>query len=407
MATQTPVYMDYHATTPVDPRVLEAMLPYFNVKFGNAASRSHVFGWTAEEAVARSRELIAKLIGASNPKEIVFTSGATESNNLAIKGVAELYREKGNHIITTVIEHKAVLDTCKRLEKQGYDVTYLSVGRDGLVDPGDVAKAVTDKTILVSVMLANNEVGTVQPIAEIGKITRSRGILLHSDAVQGVGKVPFDVEMMNVDLASLTAHKMYGPKGVGGLYVRRSKPRVRLVSQMDGGGHEYGMRSGTLNVPGIVGFGRAAELMLEEGKAENERIFGLRERLRRRLTAELEEVFVNGSLEHRLPGNLNVSFAFVEGEALIMAIKEVAVSSGSACTSASLEPSYVLHSMGVGDDLAHSSIRFGLGRFTTEEEVDFVADLVIRKVQKLREMSPLYEMHKEGIDLASVQWAAH
>nr|WP_276076136.1 IscS subfamily cysteine desulfurase [Polyangium mundeleinium] len=407
MSIQIPIYMDYHATTPVDPRVVEAMLPYFNARFGNAASRSHVFGWTAEEAVSRSREILAKLVGASNPKEIVFTSGATESNNLAIKGVAELYKEKGNHIVTTVIEHKAVLDTCKRLEKQGYDVTYLPVGKDGRVDPDDVAKAITDKTILVSVMLANNEVGTVQPIAEIGKITRSRGVLLHSDAVQGVGKVPFDVEAMHVDLASITAHKMYGPKGVGGLYVRRSKPRVRLVAQMDGGGHEYGMRSGTLNVPGIVGFARAAEIMLEEGRAESERILALREKLRRRITSELDEVIVNGSLEHRLPGNLNLSFAFVEGEAMIMAIKDVAVSSGSACTSASLEPSYVLHAMGIGDDLAHSSIRFGLGRFTTEEEVDYVADLVIRKVNKLREMSPLYEMHKEGIDLASVQWAAH
>ncbi|TKD02493.1 IscS subfamily cysteine desulfurase [Polyangium fumosum] len=407
MSIQIPIYMDYHATTPVDPRVVEAMLPYFNARFGNAASRSHVFGWTAEEAVSRSREILAKLVGASNPKEIVFTSGATESNNLAIKGVAELYKEKGNHIVTTVIEHKAVLDTCKRLEKQGYEVTYLPVGKDGRVDPDDVAKAITDKTILVSVMLANNEVGTVQPIAEIGKITRSRGVLLHSDAVQGVGKVPFDVEAMHVDLASITAHKMYGPKGVGGLYVRRSKPRVRLVAQMDGGGHEYGMRSGTLNVPGIVGFARAAEIMLEEGRAESERLLALREKLRRRITSELDEVIVNGSLEHRLPGNLNLSFAFVEGEAMIMAIKDVAVSSGSACTSASLEPSYVLHAMGIGDDLAHSSIRFGLGRFTTEEEVDYVADLVIRKVNKLREMSPLYEMHKEGIDLASVQWAAH
>ncbi|HRI64844.1 MAG TPA: IscS subfamily cysteine desulfurase [Polyangium sp.] len=407
MTIQIPIYMDYHATTPVDPRVIEAMLPYFNAKFGNAASRSHVFGWTAEEAVSKSRELLGKLIGATNPKEIVFTSGATESNNLAIKGVADFYKEKGNHIITTVIEHKAVLDTCKRLEKQGFDVTYLPVGKNGLVDPDDVAKAITDKTILVSVMLANNEVGTVQPIAEIGAVTRKRGILLHSDAVQGVGKVPFDVEKMHVDLASITAHKMYGPKGIGALYVRRSKPRVRVAAQMDGGGHEFGMRSGTLNVPGIVGFGRAAQIMIEEGPAESARILGLRERLREKLSKGLDEIVLNGSLDKRLPGNLNVSFAFVEGEALIMAIKDVAVSSGSACTSASLEPSYVLHAMGVGDDLAHSSIRFGLGRFTTEEEVDYVADLVTRKVQKLRDMSPLYEMHKEGIDLASVQWAAH
>ena len=407
MTIQIPIYMDYHATTPVDPRVIEAMLPYFNAKFGNAASRSHVFGWTAEEAVSKSRELLGKLIGATNPKEIVFTSGATESNNLAIKGVADFYKEKGNHIITTVIEHKAVLDTCKRLEKQGFDVTYLPVGKNGLVDPDDVAKAITDKTILVSVMLANNEVGTVQPIAEIGAVTRKRGILLHSDAVQGVGKVPFDVEKMHVDLASITAHKMYGPKGIGALYVRRSKPRVRVAAQMDGGGHEFGMRSGTLNVPGIVGFGRAAQIMIEEGHSESARILGLRERLREKLSKGLDEIVLNGSLDKRLPGNLNVSFAFVEGEALIMAIKDVAVSSGSACTSASLEPSYVLHAMGVGDDLAHSSIRFGLGRFTTEEEVDYVADLVTRKVQKLRDMSPLYEMHKEGIDLASVQWAAH
>ncbi|NUQ78098.1 MAG: IscS subfamily cysteine desulfurase [Polyangiaceae bacterium] len=402
-----PIYMDYHATTPVDPRVMEAMLPFFNQKFGNAASRSHSFGWTAEEAVTHARERVAALIGAQNPKEIVFTSGATESDNLALKGVAEFYKEKGNHIITTVIEHKAVLDTCKRLEKQGYEVTYLPVTTEGLVDPDDVRKAITDKTILVSVMLANNEVGTVQPIAEIGKITRSKGILLHSDAVQGLGKVPFNVEEMNVDLASITAHKMYGPKGIGALYIRRSKPRVRITAQMDGGGHEFGMRSGTLNVPGIVGLGKAAEIMKSEGVEESKRIFGLRERLRQRLWKELDAIQLNGSLEKRLPGNLNVSFNFVEGEAMMMAIKDVAVSSGSACTSASLEPSYVLHAMGIGDDLAHSSIRFGIGRFNTEEEIDFVADLVVSKVNKLRDMSPLYEMHKEGIDLASVQWAAH
>jgi cysteine desulfurase len=407
MALKLPIYMDYHATTPVDPRVVEAMLPYFNEKFGNAASRSHAFGWTAEEAVNIAREKIAALVGAKNPKEIVFTSGATESDNIALKGVAEFYKDKGNHIITTVIEHKAILDTCKRLEKEGCQVTYLRVGKDALVDPDDVRKAITDKTILVSVMLANNEVGTVQPIAEIGKITREKGVLLHSDAVQGIGKVPFDVEAMNVDLASITAHKMYGPKGVGALYVRRSKPRVRLTAQMDGGGHEFGMRSGTLNVPAIVGFGKAAEIMKEEGPAEAKRLLALRERLRHGLWKNLDSLQLNGSLEHRLPGNLNVSFAFVEGEAMIMAIKDVAVSSGSACTSASLEPSYVLHAMGIGDDLAHSSIRFGLGRFTTEEEVDYVIDLVTKKVNKLRDMSPLYEMHKEGIDLNSVQWAAH
>lgn len=407
MTIQLPIYMDNHATTPVDPRVVDAMLPYFSTKFGNAASRSHVFGWKAEEAVGRAREVIARFIGASNPKEIIFTSGATESDNLALKGVAEFYREKGNHIITSVIEHKAVLDTCKRLEKHGYEVTYVKVDKDGLVDPDDVARAITDKTILVSIMLVNNEVGTVQPLAEIGKITRARGVLLHTDAVQGVGKVPFDVEKMNVDLASLTSHKIYGPKGIGCLYLRRSRPRVRLTAQMDGGGHELGVRSGTLNVPGIVGFARAAQILMEEGEAESASILRLRERLRGRLVKELDAVQLNGSLSHRLPGNLNISFNFVEGEAMMMAIKEVAVSSGSACTSASLEPSYVLHAMGIGDDLAHSSIRFGIGRFNTEEEIDYVADLVIRKVNKLRDMSPLYEMHKEGIDLASVQWAAH
>ncbi len=407
MSLTLPIYMDYHATTPVDPRVLEAMMPYFTLKFGNAASRSHVFGWTAEEAVNIARERVAALIGAKNPKEIVFTSGATESDNLAIKGVAEFYRDKGNHIITSVIEHKAVLDTCKRLEKQGYEVTYLPVDTQGLVDPDDVKKAMTDKTILVSIMLANNEVGTVQPIREIGRLTRERGVLLHSDAVQGIGKVPFDVELDQVDLCSITAHKMYGPKGAGALYVRRARPRVRITAQMDGGGHEFGMRSGTLNVPGIVGLGRAAEIMKSDGAEENARIAGLRDRLLSKLSAGLDEIKVNGHREKRLPGNLNVSFAFVEGEAMLMAIKDIACSSGSACTSASLEPSYVLHAMGIGDDLAHSSIRFGLGRFTTQEEVDYAAELVIAKVNKLRDMSPLYEMHKEGIDLTTVEWAAH
>ena len=407
MTLQLPVYMDYHATTPVDPRVLEAMLPYFTRLFGNAASRSHSFGWDAERAVDRAREQIAALVGARKPKEIVFTSGATESDNLAIKGVAHFYREKGNHIITTQIEHKAVLDTCKRLEKDGFDVTYLPVDKTGLVDPAEVDKAITDRTILVSVMLANNEIGTIQPIAAIGEITRKHGVLLHTDAVQGLGKTPFDVEAMNVDLASLTAHKIYGPKGVGALYVRRQRPRVRLTAEMDGGGHEFGMRSGTLNVPSIVGFGQACEILRAEGPAEAERLRRQRDRLLARLSGELDEVYVNGSLEHRLPNNLNVSFAFVEGEALMMAVKNVAVSSGSACTSASLEPSYVLHAMGVTDDIAHSSLRFGLGRFTTDEEVEFVASLVIDKVTKLREMSPLYEMFKEGIDLKSVQWAAH
>ncbi|MBL9113272.1 MAG: IscS subfamily cysteine desulfurase [Myxococcales bacterium] len=407
MSLTFPIFMDYHSTTPVDRRVVDEMLPYFTEKFGNAASRNHAFGWVAEEAVDVARERVAALVNAQSEKEIVFTSGATESNNLAIKGVAEFYKDKGNHIVTTVIEHKAVLDTCKRLEGEGFTVTYLPVGRDGRVSVEELEKALTEKTILVSVMLANNEIGTVQPLAEIGKLTRARGILLHTDAVQGVGKTPFDVQAMNVDLASMTAHKMYGPKGVGALYVRRQKPRVRIAAQMDGGGHERGMRSGTLNVPGIVGFGKAAEIMRTEGVAEQARLFALRERLRKRLESELDEVHVNGSLEHRLPGNLNISFAFVEGEAMMMAIKDVAVSSGSACTSASLEPSYVLRALGVGDELAHSSIRFGLGRYTTEAEVDYVAELVVRKVRHLRDMSPLYEMHKEGIDLSKVEWAHH
>ena len=407
MALKLPIFMDNHSTTPVDPRVLEEMLPYFTSKFGNAASRSHRFGWEAEEAVEHARERIARLIGAKDTKEIVFTSGATESDNLALKGVAEFYKDKGNHIVTTVTEHKAVLDTCKRLEKKGYGVTYLAVGGDGLVDPDDVKRAMTPKTILVSVMLANNEIGTVQPLEAIGRITRERGVLFHTDAVQGIGKVDFDVQRMNVDLASLSAHKIYGPKGVGALYVRRSRPRVRLVAEMDGGGHERGMRSGTLAVPLIVGFGKACDILVHEGRAESARVRILRERLRARVMNRLDGVYINGSMERRLPGNLNLSFHFVEGEGLMMAIKEVAVSSGSACTSSSLEPSYVLRSLGVGDELAHSSIRFGLGRFNTEEEVDYVADLVVEKVSRLRDLSPLYEMHKEGIDLKSVQWAAH
>ena len=407
MALKLPIFMDNNSTTPVDPRVLEEMLPYFTTKFGNAASRSHKFGWEAEEAVDYARERIALLLGAKDGKEIVFTSGATESDNLALKGVAEFYKEKGNHIVTTVTEHKAILDTCKRLEKDGFQVTYLPVDQQGLVDPDDVKKAITDKTILVSVMLANNEIGTVQPLEAIGKITRERGVLFHSDAVQGLGKVDFDVQKMNVDLASVSAHKMYGPKGIGALYVRRSKPRVRLTAQMDGGGHERGMRSGTLPVPLIAGFGKACDILIKEGKAESIRMAALRERLRSRIMSRLDEVYINGSPEHRLPGNLNLSFNFVEGEGLMMAIKDVAVSSGSACTSTSLEPSYVLRALGVGDELAHSSIRFGLGRFNTEEEVDYVADLVASKVEHLRDLSPLYEMHKEGIDLKSVQWVAH
>jgi cysteine desulfurase len=407
MSLTFPIYMDNNSTTPSDPRVVAEMLPYFTEKFGNAASRNHAFGWVAEEAVEVARERIAKLIGAQSEKEIVFTSGATESNNLALKGAYEFYKDKGNHIVTVVTEHKAILDTCKRLEKEGCNVTYLPVETDGRVNLQTLENALTDKTILVSVMLANNEIGTVQPLEEIGRITRARGILLHTDAVQGAGKIEFDVQKMNIDLASITSHKMYGPKGVGALYVRRSKPRVRIVSQMDGGGHERGNRSGTLNVPAIVGFGKAAELMTLEGKAESERIGKLRDRLEKRLTSSLDECYLNGAPNHRLPGSLNLSFNFVEGEAMMMAIKDIAVSSGSACTSSSLEPSYVLRALGVGDELAHSSIRFGLGRFNTEEEVDYVAELVIAKVIKLREMSPLYEMHKEGIDLKSVQWTAH
>jgi cysteine desulfurase len=408
MTLKFPIFMDYHSTTPADPRVVDAMLPYFTEQFGNAASRNHPFGWQAEEAVEYARERIAQLIGAKSDKEIVFTSGASESDNVALKGVAEFYKDKGNHIITSVVEHKAVLDTCKKLEKSGYAVTYLPVDKQGRVSPDDVRAAITDKTILVSIMLANNEVGTIQPIEQIGAITREKGVLFHTDAVQGVGKIDFDVERMNVDLASITAHKMYGPKGVGALYVRRSKPRVRIVAQMDGGGHERGMRSGTLNVPGIVGFGKAAEIAMAEGKETSRKVFLLRERLRKKLFSELDEIFLNGAEDPwRLPGNLNVSFAFVEGEAMMMAIKDIAVSSGSACTSASLEPSYVLRAMGVGEELAHTSIRFGLGTFNTEEEVDYVGDKVVAQVRRLRDVSPLYEMFQQGVDLQSIQWAAH
>ncbi len=450
-----PIFMDYHSTTPMDPRVLEAMKPLFVEDFGNAASRNHAFGWKAEAAVEKARKQIATLIGASD-KEIVFTSGATESNNLAIKGAVEFYKDKGDHLITLSTEHKAVLDTCKRLERQRLDridelkiqrlmeltgrdvtteelatleikhdlendallkrwidkvrvgarVTYLSPKKDGLIDLDQLRAAITDKTILVSVMFANNEIGVVQPVAEIGKLCREKGVLFHTDAVQGVGKLPFDVEQAKADLVSVTAHKMYGPKGVGALYVRR-KPRVRIAASIDGGGHERGMRSGTLNVAGIVGFGAAAEIARNEMASEAQRVGALRDRLWAGLQKNLDLLTVNGSSEHRLPGNLNVSFAYVEGEAMMMAIKDVAVSSGSACTSASLEPSYVLRALGVEEDMAHSSIRFGLGRFSTEEEVDFVIALVTRAVKKLRDMSPLYEMAKEGIDLKSIAWTAH
>jgi cysteine desulfurase len=402
MTAKLPIYMDNHATTRVDPRVLEAMLPYFCEDFGNAASRSHVFGWNAERAVEQAREQVAAVIGASG-REIVWTSGATESDNLAIKGAAEFYRDRGNQIITAVTEHKAVLDTCKRLEKSGFEVTYLPVERDGRVNPQAVADALTDRTIVVSVMLANNEVGTVNPVAEIGQVVKARGAVFHIDAVQGVGKIPFDVATTHADLVSLSAHKMYGPKGVGALYVRR-KPRVRITPIIDGGGHERGMRSGTLNVPGIVGFGKAAELSAAEMPEESKRLLALRERLRLGIEARVTDTVLNGSLEHRLPGSLNMSFAYVEGEALMMALKDVAVSSGSACTSASLEPSYVLRAMGVPVEMAHTSIRFGLGRFNTEEEVDYVIDLVAQKVKKLREMSPLWEMAQSGVDIKSIQW---
>ena len=405
MTLKLPIFMDNHSTTPLDPRVLEKMMPYLTTEFGNAASRNHSFGWTAESAVEKGREQVAALIGAS-AKEIVWTSGATESSNLAIKGVADFYRDKGNHIITSQTEHKATLDSCKRLEKQGYEVTYLAVGSDGIVTPEAVAAAIKPTTILVSVMHANNEIGVVNPIDDIGRVVKERGVLFHTDAVQSVGKIPFDVNSSKADLVSLSGHKMYGPKGVGALYVRR-KPRVRLTPMMDGGGHEKGMRSGTLNVPGIVGMGAAAELAREEMASEATRLLALRTRLHARIAKSLSDVFINGSLEHRLPGSLNLSFAYVEGEALLMALKDVAVSSGSACTSASLEPSYVLRALGIGEELAHTSIRFGLGRFNTEEEVDFVADLVITKVNKLRELSPLWEMAQEGIDLKSIEWAAH
>jgi cysteine desulfurase len=401
-----PIYMDYHATTPMDPRVFEAMKPYFMETFGNSASRNHSFGWQAEEAVEKSRKQIADLIGAT-PKEIVFTSGATESNNLALKGVAEMYAEKGNHIITAATEHKAVLDTCKRLEKHGIRVTYLPVQSNGLIDLEMLKEAITDKTILVSFMYANNEIGVLQNMAEIGKLAKSKGVLVHSDATQAVGKVPVNVIKDNIDLMSMSGHKIYGPKGVGALYVRRKSPRVQITAQMDGGGHERGMRSGTLNVPGIVGLGEACALCQAEMPEESKRMAYLRDRLRSKLEAQLDEVYVNGTMEHRVPNNLNISFAYVEGESLLMGINDIAVSSGSACTSATLEPSYVLKALGAGDDLAHSSIRFGLGRFNTEEEVDYVADKVIDVVKKLRELSPLYEMAKEGVDLSKVQWAAH
>jgi len=402
-----PIFMDNHSTTPVDPRVVEAMLPYFTQHFGNAASRNHVFGWTAEAAVENARAQVAAVIGGDG-KEIVWTSGATEAINLAIKGAASFLKKQGNHIITVETEHKATLDTCKRLQREGYEVTYLSPAKDGLVTPEQVVAAMTDKTTVVSIMAANNEIGVLQPLEEIGKAIKARNpkVIFHSDAVQAFGKVPFDVERAKVDLVSISAHKVYGPKGVGALWVRR-KPRVRIDPLIDGGGHERGMRSGTLAVPLIVGFGKAAELAAAEMDGEAVRLRALRDRLYRGITSRLTETYVNGSLEHRLPGNLNISFAFVEGESLLMALKDVAVSSGSACTSASLEPSYVLRALGVGDELAHTSIRFGIGRFNTEAEVDYVIDLVTSSVERLRALSPLWEMHQDGIDLNSIQWTPH
>lgn len=406
MTVKTPIYMDNHATTPTDPRVVEAMLPYFTEVFGNAASRNHQFGWEAEEAVENARATIAKAINA-DPKEIVFTSGATESNNLAIKGLAEMFAEKGNHIITCVTEHKAVIDPCKKLERMGFDVTWLPVQKNGLIDLNALRDAITDKTILITIMHGNNEIGVIQPIDEIGAIAAEKGIVFHTDATQTVGKIPVDVKKSNIHLLSFSGHKIYGPKGVGVLYVRRRKPRVRVTPILDGGGHERGMRSGTLNVTGIVGLGKAVELCMAEMEEESGRLGAMRDHLRKRLLDAIPDSYENGDPENKLPHSLNISFSFVEGESLLMGISEVAVSSGSACTSASLEPSYVLKSMGLGDELAHSSIRFGLGRFNTMEEVDYVADKLIGVVEKLRAMSPLYEMHNEGIDLTKVEWAHH
>jgi cysteine desulfurase len=401
-----PVYLDHNATTPCDPRVVEAMIPYFTESFGNAASRNHPFGWQAEEAVDYAREQVAKLIGA-DPKEIIFTSGATEADNLAIKGVFEMYASKGNHIITCNIEHKAVLDTCKHLEKEGAEITYLQVKPDGLIDLGELEAAIKPTTILIAIMYANNEIGTVMPMRQIGEIARKHGVLTFTDATQAVGKIPVDVNADKIDLLAMTAHKMYGPKGIGALYVRRKSPRVKVTAQMDGGGHERGMRSGTLNVPGIVGFGKACELARNEMQQDAERLSKLRDKLETALL-KLEEAYVNGNKEHRLPHVSNISFKYVEGEGLLMGFnKNIALSSGSACTSASLEPSYVLKGLGLGDDLAHSSLRFGLGRFTTEEQIDYTIEQVSKTVLKLREMSPLWEMYKEGIDMNSIEWAHH
>jgi cysteine desulfurase len=400
-----PIYLDYQATTPMDPRVLEAMMPYFTYKFGNPHSRSHSYGWEAEEGVEKARAQVAKLIGADE-KEVIFTSGATESNNLAIRGVAEFYKDRRNHIVTTVTEHKCVLDTCRHLEQQGFDVTYLPVQKNGLVDLEALRAAVTDKTVVVSIMAVNNEIGVIQPLAEIGKICREKKAFFHTDAAQAVGKIPLDVEAMSIDLMSISGHKIYGPKGIGALYVRR-KPRVRLVPLIVGGGQERGFRSGTLPTPLCVGLGEAAEIAMKEMDAESKRLAKLQARMLKGLNAKLTDIHVNGDLEHRIPGNLNIGFAYVEGESLMMGIKGLSVSSGSACTSASLEPSYVLRALGVEEDMAHTSLRIGLGRFTTEQEVDTAVDELVRHVNKLRAMSPLWEMAQEGIDIKSIEWAAH
>lgn len=406
MELKLPIYLDNNATTPMDPRVLEAMLPYFVEKFGNAASRNHSFGWVAEEAVDYAREQVAKLINA-DPKEIIFTSGATESDNLALKGVFEMYASKGNHIITATTEHKAVLDTCKHIEKMGGQITYLEVNPEGLIDLKELENAITDKTILIAIMYGNNEIGVIQPVREISAIARKHGVLFFTDATQAVGKVPVDVQADGIDLMAFSGHKMYGPKGVGALYVRRKNPRVKVTAQMDGGGHERGMRSGTMNVPGIVGLGKACEICMNEMESEAKRLSVMRDRLENALM-ELEEAYVNGSKEHRLPHVSNISFKYVEGEGLMMGFnKNIALSSGSACTSASLEPSYVLKALGLGDDLAHSSLRFGLGRFTTDEQIDYTVNAIKDTVLKLREMSPLWEMFKEGIDLNAIEWAHH
>lgn len=406
MELKLPIYLDNNATTPCDPRVVDAMLPYFTEKFGNAASRNHSFGWVAEEAVDYAREQVAKLIGA-DPKEIIFTSGATESDNLAIKGVYEMYSSKGNHIITATTEHKAVLDTCKHIEKIGGQVTYLEVNAEGLIDLNELENAITDKTIMIAIMYGNNEIGVIQPVREISKIARKHGVLFFTDGTQAVGKVPVDVNADGIDLMAFSAHKMYGPKGVGALYVRRKNPRVKVTAQMDGGGHERGMRSGTMNVPAIVGFGMACEICMNEMDSEAKRLSVMRDRLQTALMS-LEEAYVNGSVEHRLPHVANISFKYVEGEGLMMGFnKNIALSSGSACTSASLEPSYVLKALGLGDDLAHSSLRFGLGRFTTDEQIDYTIKAITETVLKLREMSPLWEMYKEGIDLNAIEWAHH